>query len=287
MLGGHKIAGVVVIFNSHIEVVDNIRTYLSHLDILFAIDNSPESDTALVGELRRLPKVSYIAIGKNSGIAHALNVGAVQALDQKCEFILTMDDDSRAAPDMMDQFAQVLNSRTDIARIGIISPNHCYQNYSKELATDVREVGTTISSGSLINLQCYQRVGPFLDPLFVDYVDFEYCLRLRKHGYRILRAGQAILYHKLGDMVSRNVLGVKVGVTHHSPLRIYYRTRNRLFVARKYFFKYPGFVLRDLMIFVNELIKVGLFESNRKEKFVMMAKGIADFLSGSIGEYRA
>ena len=287
MLGGHKIAGVVVIFNSRIEVVDNIRTYLPHLDALFVVDNSPEPDTALVGELQRLPKVHYIAMGKNTGIAHAFNVGAERALDQQCEFILTMDDDSRAAPDMMDQFSKLLYSMTDIGRVGIVSPNHCYKNYSKDLDTDMREVGVTISSGSLINLQVYQKTGPFLEALFVDYVDFEYCLRLREHGFRILRAGEAILYHELGELVSRNVLGVRVGVTRHSPMRMYYRTRNRFFVARKYFFRYPRFVLRDLVIFVNELIKIVLFESGRKEKFVMIARGLMDFLSGSIGEYRA
>ena len=286
MPGKHKIAGVVVLFNSSVEVIDNIRTYLDQLDVLYAIDNSILPNDDLVRELRLLPKVQIILLGKNLGIAHAFNIGASLALAQGHDLILTMDDDSRAEPEMIGHFVRFLSSCDDQSAIGILSPNHCYDGYTDELEIGNREILTAISSGSLVSLRCYEKVGPFLEPLFIDYVDFEYCLRLREQRYKIFRVGDAVLYHQLGKMESRKILGVKVGVTHHSPLRLYYRTRNRFFVASEYVFKFPGFVVRDVMILVNEIIKILLFETNRGEKLAMMTRGFGDFLSQREGEYR-
>ncbi len=42
-----------------------------------------------------------------------------------------------------------------------------------------------------------------MEDLFIDSVDTEYCLRLKKNGYRVVRLNEAILYHPLGD--SKNI----------------------------------------------------------------------------------
>jgi rhamnosyltransferase len=286
LLDSVKIAGVVVLFNSRNEVLDNIRTYLSDIDILFAVDNSTEKNEHLIGELTCMDKVNYLPVGRNSGVAHALNLGAEKAIAEGFDFIVTMDDDSQAAPNLVSGYKEFLRSRNDVDSIGIISPFHFYKNYTEKVNPEVKEILTAITSGSLINLRCHQNVGPFLEPLFIDYVDFEYCLRLQAHGYRIIRLGSCVLYHALGSMISHKIFFRKVGVTRHSPLRIYYRTRNRLFVAKKFILKFPGFVLKDCVVFMNEMVKILLFEKERMEKFKMVLKGIYDFMSNRLGEYR-
>ena len=280
------IAGVVVLYNSSRAVLDNIKTYLDQVEFLYAVDNSIECDNSIVEALQRWEKVKYVRLGKNFGIAHALNVGMQKAIEGGYGYMLTMDDDSQASPNMVDAYLEFLEKCDDSERIGIVSPFHFYRNYTLSAVKGDKEVLTAITSGSLINLRSYQRVGPFLEQLFIDYVDFEFCLRLNANGYKVVQAGDAVLYHNLGDLVPHKILWMRIGATNHSPLRIYYRTRNRLFVAEKYLLKFPGFVLKDLVTFLNELVKILLFESERFEKFKMVFKGLADFILNRFGEYR-
>lgn len=281
-----KIAGVVVLFNSGKGVLENLETYCSQIGRLYAVDNSSATNASLSGELGRIKKVSYIHVGRNSGVAHALNLGAKLAIEEGYDFLLTMDDDSRAAPDMIGQFLMFLKHRKDIDSIGLVSPFHFYANYTDAAQLTNKEVPTAITSGTLLNLRAYEKVGPFLDELFIDYVDFEYCLRLRRNGFMLYQVGGAVLHHTLGDLVPHRVLFRKIGATHHSSLRIYYRTRNRLYVAKKYFTRFPGFVVSDFIIFGNELIKILLFETERTQKMKMVLRGVFDFIINTSGEYR-
>jgi GT2 family glycosyltransferase len=56
-----------------------------------------------------------------------------------------------------------------------------------------------ITSGNLLKVSAFERIGGFREDLFIDSVDFDFCLRLKKSGYRIMRCNQAILYHSLGE----------------------------------------------------------------------------------------
>ena len=136
-----------------------------------------------------------------------------------------------------------------------------------------------------MNLSAYKKVGPFNEDLFIDYVDFEYCLRLRKKGFKVLQLGVAKIYHQLGQLEKRNFIFKTIYVTHHSSIRYYYRTRNRLFVTKKFILSFPLFVLKDFFIFINELVKIVLFEKNKMSKLKILTYGVSDFLLGRYGKF--
>ena len=52
-----------------------------------------------------------------------------------------------------------------------------------------------MTSGSFLNLKVYKEAGPFVDKLFIDYVDFEYCLRLKKKGFKIYKLNNTYMQH--------------------------------------------------------------------------------------------
>ena len=60
------------------------------------------------------------------------------------------------------------------------------------------QVLTPMTSGSLLDLSAYEAVGPFMDELFIDQVDNEFCLRLRAAGFSVLEAGEATLQSPSG-----------------------------------------------------------------------------------------
>ena len=276
---------MVVLFNSAVSVLGNIETYLRQVDVLYVVDNSTVRDETIIASLKQYTNVRYVGVGRNAGIAAALNIGARIAIEDGYGFLLTMDDDSRAAPDMVRRLRAFLSARGDRNDIGIVSPYHFYTNYSVNTVHANDEVNTVITSGSLLNLRAFEKVGPFREELFIDYVDFEYCLRLQTHGYKIFRVGEALLFHTLGRLISHTILFKRVGATHHPAIRLYYRTRNRLYLYQTYLTRFPAFVLFDIVVFFNELIKIALYEPDKREKMKMIINGFGDFLAGKFGEY--
>jgi len=85
-----------------------------------------------------------------------------------------------------------------------------------------------IASGTIIRAECLNEIGFFTDDLFIDWVDFEWCWRAIKRGYKIIGNADVIIYHRLGDNVKN--IGFKI-LTQRSPLRHYYITRNAVYLA--------------------------------------------------------
>ena len=158
-------------------------------------------------------------------------------------------------------------------------------SFRKKSFNGFSEMKIAITSGSLMNLKVFYKIGPFIEDLFIDYVDFEYCLRLKKNKYQILQVKSAQIYHQLGELKLHKFFFKKIYVTNHSPTRYYYRTRNRLYVVRKYLNVFPSFVIRDFLIFFNELIKIIFYEKNKIKKMKMILFGIRDFMKNNYGKY--
>ena len=71
-----RIAGVVVLYNPREDVLGSIGSYISQIEVLFAVDNSEHPDPAVTDRIRNAGNVVYLWNGGNAGIAAALNIGA-------------------------------------------------------------------------------------------------------------------------------------------------------------------------------------------------------------------
>ncbi len=283
----HRIAGVVVLYRPGADLMENIASYLDQVEILFAVDNSEHGARDVAETLQQTGKVVYIANGKNLGVARALNVGAQLALEQGFDFLLTMDQDSRAASDMVGTMLACLGTR-NAGDVGIIAPFHATKPGMAPAGEEAcREVLTAMTSGNLLNLAAYRAAGPFLDELFVDFVDIEYCLRLRGRGFRVIRANRAVLEHHVGHMLKVSMFSRDFRLTSHNPLRKYYKTRNRFVVTHRYEGAYPAFCRADRIRFFLELLRLILFENDKREKLAMMCRGYADYRRGKLGKFDA
>ena len=170
---------------------------------------------------------------------------------------------------------------------GIISPYHLTDDkigIYKKIDTVVN-TSTVMTSGNLLNLKAYKKVGKFEEKYFINYVDHEYCLRLKKNGFKIKVHKNSILIHKLGNMASKNFFGKKITYTNHNYIRRYYITRNRLNTISKYFFTDFVFSLKELKAIIFEWIKILLFEKDKIKKQKSIIKGIFDFIRNKYGKY--
>ena len=292
-----SVAGLVVLFEPDLQVLEKINRYLFQVDFLFIVDNTDDKKknlikSALIGN----QNIEYIALGKNVGIAKALNLGAELAIAAGYTWLLTMDQDSEVPPHMVNLLLNELNAYSQPELIGIMSPVHMLKD--GQVDTSIRkkvkaekesvfEADTVMTSGNLLNLVVYTHVGPFLDKLFIDYVDLEYCLRLRKNGYKVLVAPTVILQHNLGNITVKKFnifLKHNFTLSNHNYIRRYYITRNRLFVQKLYKREFPEFCKHDFKCQMKEIIKIMMMEKNRLQKMKYFLLGVYHYSLNRYGK---
>jgi rhamnosyltransferase len=275
---------MVVLYRPGPEVLDNVRSYTAQVEVTYAVDNSEAPDPSFVSELKRLPQVAYVANNSNLGVATALNIGARRAVADGYERLLTMDQDSVATPGMVEQLLDCF-SESGVGQVGLVSPFHVQVGGAPRVPRGrCAQVLTPMTSGSLLDLAAYEAVGPFMDELFIDQVDNEFCLRLRAAGFSVLEAGEAILNHRVGD-VRFHRFPAPMYSTNHPPLRRYYMTRNRFYVGRMYWGSFPEFRRFERRQVAKDVVKVLLYEGQKREKLRMMARGYRDYRRGRLGPY--
>ncbi|MEI8316203.1 MAG: glycosyltransferase family 2 protein [Verrucomicrobiota bacterium] len=280
------VAGVVVLYNPPATVLVNIRSYAHSLKVLFVIDNSDTDSGSLVNALGELGNVIYVRKSENVGVATALNLGAERAIHAGCEFLLMMDQDSCAQPAMVSRLLEAF-ACYGVESLGIAGAFPVIRFGETPLQhPEMTEQLDIITSGSLLNLAAYRKVGPFLEELFIDCVDVEYCLRLVQHGYKTVQVNTAHLLHCLGEPAEHRFLFVNYTTSNHSSLRRYYMTRNRFYVARLYHAAFPSFCRKKRRLIRREIPRVLLFETDRLNKLRMMLRGYLDYRAGRLGKYQ-
>jgi rhamnosyltransferase len=291
-----NVAGLVVLYNPGSDVVSNILTYQKYLDVLYIVDNSEKDIPSFdLSGLEKTGQVRYIRNGGNLGIAAALNIGANIAAEDGYEWLLTMDQDSFASSGMMNTlFDFILKNKQN--RIGIASAYHAVK-YGKEPSKNKCDyVIETMTSGNLVNLEAYKSVGGFLDELFIDSVDHEFCLKLNRAGYKVAVVNDACLIHSLGDRKRKKFIRVKnlfkkneplVSLrtyNNHSAMRKYYIVRNRLLVSAIYRKDFPEYRKKMVWSILNEFINVIFLENEKILKLRMMFSGYVDYKFRRLGK---
>lgn len=278
------VAGMVVLYRPGTEVLENIRSYVDQVEVLYAVDNTEDPDASFASALESIPATRHLPNGRNLGVATALNVGARRAIKEGYDWLLTMDQDSTAPPGMVTAMLDCL-TRPGAERVGLVSPLHAQVGGKRpEPPERCARVQVAMTSGSLIRLSAYASVGPFLDELFIDQVDNEFCLRLRAAGFGVLQAGEAVLVHRVGE-VRHHRFPVTMYTSNHSPVRRYYITRNRLYVGRLYRGRFPEYRRLQLRQTAKDALKILLHERQRLKKLRMMARGFLDYRRGRLGPY--
>lgn len=278
-----KIAGVTVLFNPDKKVVSNIKSYLPELDYLFLVDNTPNQNNAKMFDFDK--KIVYIANNKNLGIAEALNIGARKAIEKKMNWLLTMDQDSAFTKNALSKMIKYSGELDKKSNVAIISPFHKTAQSSGEKKTGIEEPLVVMTSGNLVNLKAYEAVDGFKSWMFIDAVDFEFGLNLRKHGYNIIQLNDAVLNHNLGNTVKKKLLGKTMYVSNHSAFRRYFIVRNRYYLYDMYHNDFPLFCDAEKGMTKHEILRVVLFEKDKIKKLKEMRRGYKDYKKGIKGGF--
>jgi rhamnosyltransferase len=292
MKNKYKICALIVTYNCGEDVYNTIDSVISKVEELIIVDNGSEKETIeALNKYRELSNVKVLLNKVNLGIAKALNVGVCYAREKGYEWILTLDDDSIVTESMIDIMIKAYDSLGEVEseRIAILAPKHIEKavSFNNQIGDEnnltITRVNTEITSGNLVKLEVLKEIGMYKEEYFIDFVDHYLCLALRRKGYEIVRIEEAILLHSLGVSDPKIILGKAITVTNHSPVRRYYMTRNRLSMWKEFNKEFPAWVKEDKGRFINEAIKIVLYEEQKYKKLRMIAKGIKDYKKGKYG----
>lgn len=277
-----KIAAVVVLYNPTDTVFESINSYIDDVDKLFVIDNSERRNKNFLDHLKKNNKVKYIWNKTNKGIAYSYNLVAKKALIEEYNWLLTMDQDSKWPSGMLTKLIQyVENNETDNA--GIISPLHKVKGFTLSRFRGSKKVMGVMSSGNLLNLDVYKKVGGFKEEFFIDNVDYEYCLHLYQLGYEVIALGDCVLEHQLGNI--KMIEGEAIAI--HSPLRNYYITRNTLYLIDMYNDIFPNYMDKRVAEIRNSVIKDIKYGGSPLCYLIYIMRGYIDYKRGKSGKIQS
>lgn len=238
-----RVHSVIVCFHPDIQRLMRLSGHLAAAGSrVTLVDNTPQSQ--LAGESLP-PGVELVALGANTGIAHAQNVGIRRALDDGADVLVFFDQDSVVSP----EFLRDLIAPLVPGVAAVIAPRCLDEATGRELPAAkigrwgwaqpvftqpephaLVPVDVVIASGSAATRQTFERAGFMDEALFIDFVDTEWCLRCRSRGVAINVNTAVSMQHSIG---SRSIDAGLLTLLVHSPARCYYQIRNALLLFRR------------------------------------------------------
>lgn len=284
----NKTACVIIWYNPSLAEVQNVLTYSSFFKKIYIVDNS-DIDNRELSE--KITNSIYISNGKNLGIAEALNIGCSVAYNEGFEYCMTMDQDSVWDVDNLRSYLDEIDCNLSDST-ALYAPSMNVSDDSFSIIGDIKRifikqkntadkvfVENVITSGNVINLKIWNKIGRFEEKLFIDEVDSDFCFRLISLGYRILKFNNIFFNHTLGNPKKSFF---PMTYSYHEK-RCYYISRNKRYLISKYpelAHKYSHSLMLNL--FVLGKILTAQFSDMR-----YILQGKSDFKHNIFGEYNA
>lgn len=282
-----KCCVVLISYNPTLELVSNIEVLISQVPEILIVDNGSNPDSLCI--LEKLSQKESVNVKYNStnlGIATALNQGVNYAAENGYDWVVTFDQDSLAPTDYIQSMIRAYDNCDNNESIAIISPR--YQTITSVISfarKDTKnmlfsQIKTTITSGNIVRISALQSVGLFNDSFFIDYVDHEFCLRVRSQKWLIIESQKSLLSHNLGNSTLHKIANINIVTTNHSAIRRYYKYRNLIATLKKYYWFEPWETIVNFKSLIFEPLKILLFEEEKLSKISGIAKGVLDGITG-------
>lgn len=237
----------------------------------------------------QFPEIEIITSPINHGFAGGMNIGIQHACQQDAEFLFIVNNDTLFSPDILDQLIQAagknnidiaspaiyyMNPADKIWSLGGLCSNINLEVLQRNLRMDVSQldepfrVDFVTGCGMLLSRKCVDKIGAFDERFFMYYEDFDYCLRARSSGLKIMVVPRARMWHRVAGSIG--------GI--YSPPERYHMAR-----ASVQFFKKHGTGWRRAVIIpyrtasaIKTLIKLVLLGQNSSARAYV--RGLIDGL---------
>jgi len=264
------------------------------LDEIVVVDNA-STDGTLEMLASEYPQVTVLRCQRNTGAAGGFARGWQYAIGKGHNWVWSFDQDSvpdeRAletllrGQELMGAAIVVplpVDPRSGISypplwwRDGLVRPD------KKTLELDVWFADVAVASGSLVRRDVIAIAGVPREEFFMDFFDFEYCLRARGHGFQIAVIRECKLSHEIGRSKAVRFLGKRRTWPVQEAWREFYVGRNAAYVVC---YIYPSVKAKFWLAryVLRHAVAVLLFGEHRAPALIRFLQGTIDGIRGQLG----
>lgn len=274
------VLAVVVSYNGLEKTARTVRALLGQVGGVHIVDNgSGVASLRILDSISGEPGVSIELLGANRGVGYALNRGLQRARETSCDWLLTMDQDSTVAPNMIAAYGDAIENNPELV---CLAPRILERTRKKDNATGI--ISYAITSGNLVRTSIFDQIGSYDEDFFIDCIDFDFSLRVRRAGYSIHRVPTASMEHQLGDVVQlpptmRNYYSLQ------PPARRYYMYRNFMYMAERYAGDFPGFIAKLGAGQLILLLLIAFYDRNPLASYGAILRAVRDYVRRTSGPF--
>lgn len=280
------ICAVVVTYFPGEGLSDRLSRTTEQVGHVIIVDNATDGEALQrVQAAAAQPGINLIQNSTNLGIGGALNRGVSWARNQGYKWALLLDDDTVPGPNLVATLIRAFEEFPHKSTLAVIGSNRVLNPATKTRSNQNGWWSTgdaVITSGSLIELDAAQKIGPFREEFFMDFVDFEFCLRARKMGFKIVEIMVPTMQHFIGNSKVVRRLGLRIYTYNHQPWHSYYKIRNFMFVFRDYVLEDPWCMFQMSWAMTKTTFAALLIEEARISKLKYTLLGFYDGLFGRV-----
>lgn len=227
-----RVAAIVINYNGKDVTLQTLESLSAleyeALEIVVVDNGSDDGSSEAVAEW--YPDVTLLRKEVNEGVAAGMNVGVAHALEGACDYLLILNNDIEVAPTMVAELVEVAESNRSV---GCVGPKAYYfwdrerlwstggiLRYRESVTVErgmgekdegqydkIQEVDYVNGCAMLVRRQVMERVGPF-DPIyFVGIEDADWCMRMKRLGYRCAYTPHAVLWHMVSHTLGTYTIG--------------------------------------------------------------------------------
>jgi rhamnosyltransferase len=288
---------IFVLYHPTEEFLENLFKARAVCKNLVAVDNSPEADLHL-HQLLREQGMQVLFNHNEGGLAGAYNRGTELLLDQQCEVIFLLDQDSDIDASFFEDMLRDCNALgveeflvgPKVYEVNLQSCMPAFQREGnkgmpKRVRIDDEVKGMipalfVISSGSAFSASAYRKLGPFREDYFIEYIDIEYGLRAVSQNVPVYMNAAVTMRQTTGKIERHG----KTYTTNHAAGRRYYGARNAvhcIYIHRKYWG--PQWV--STLLTVLQVLRVLQYEPQKLKKVTAILCGYGDGIFGRLGSF--
>ncbi|MCT8388494.1 glycosyltransferase [Leuconostoc holzapfelii] len=272
---------VLVTYNPNIaDLFKNIRQSIDGVDSVILVDNAstPDIQTELYDYSLRNEKIKFLPMQNNNGIGAAQNEAIRFVSSHKNDeeqFLLFFDQDSYLTNmqiyDLTQHFIEESKETPNLALLGV-------KTNDDDTVSGRQFVKHIISSGSLTTLTIFKKIGFFDEELFIDFIDFAWCWKAEKLGYRLMVDNSMLLHHQTSGHLP-TIFGKGID----KPSRLYYVYRNVIISLKRYNTSFLFSFKWYTHLFLKAIFQL-IFAGERMYRGKMILSGIFDGLNGKTGK---